>query len=765
MEERRKKAPEPGMESEQADAVSGIVETLIYQNEENGYTVCEIEDTAGNPVTVCGIIPYLSEGDRITVRGSWVTHPTYGRQFKAESFDKTLPAEEGDILRYLASGAVKGIGPKTAQKLVDTFGTDTFDVISNHPDWLEEIPGITKKKAASISEHFNAISGARSVMMFCRDFFTPQTAMKIYKKWGGAAVDRIRQNPYRLCESFTGISFRRADQIAMSLGLDASSEERLLHGAVYVLRNEAVRSGHTCLPYPDLLRCTLELLFGDDATPENARSVAAAVDRGIADLKLIPYTPPGDAAGTVYVFDARYYNAETYTAKKLTELNRTCPRMSRDDVVRLIEKSEVQSAVVYARGQREALYAAMEEGVMILTGGPGTGKTTVIKGLISIFSSLDMEIALAAPTGRAAKRMSEATSWEAKTIHRLLEMDFGGESENGAGLTDDARFLRDETNPLDADVLIIDEASMIDVSLMESLLRAVKRGARLVLIGDADQLPSVGAGNVLGDLIASGKFATVRLTEIFRQAGESLIIENAHRINEGVLPVLDRVDADFFYLRRQTEEGIRDTVCDLVANRLPRSYGEDFRKKIQVLTPSRKGLSGTDSLNAALQAALNPPARAKAEHKSRDRVFRVGDRVMQTKNNYQIEWHTDMGEEGMGVYNGDIGTVTGFDTEENLMEVRFDDRICSLDFSQLDELDHAYAVTVHKSQGSEYPCVIIPLYDCAPMLLSRNLLYTAVTRAQRMVILVGRQTVLEKMVANDRHQIRCTMLREFLLAE
>ena len=752
---------QPEKTSPQSDSVSGIVETLIYQNEENGYTVCEIEDTAGNPVTVCGIIPYLSEGDRITVRGSWVTHPTYGRQFKAESFDKTLPAEEGDILRYLASGAVKGIGPKTAQKIVDTFGTDAFDVISNHPDWLAEIPGITKKKAASISENFNAISGARSVMMFCRDFFTPQTAMKIYKKWGGAAVDRIRQNPYRLCESFSGISFRRADQIAMSLGLDASSEERLLHGAVYVLRNEAVRSGHTCLPYADLLRCTLDLLFGEEASPENARSVAAAVERGIAGLKLIPYSPPGDASGTTYIFDARYYNAETYTAKKLTELNRTCPRMAREDVVRLIEKSEVQSAVVYARAQREALNAAMEEGVMILTGGPGTGKTTVIKGLISIFGSLDMEIALAAPTGRAAKRMSEATSWEAKTIHRLLEMDFGGDSEGGS-LTDDARFMRDEANPLDADVLIIDEASMIDVTLMESLLRATKRGSRLVLIGDADQLPSVGAGNVLGDLIASGKFATVRLTEIFRQAGESLIIENAHRINEGMLPVLDRKDADFFYLRRRTEEGIRDTVCDLVANRLPRSYGEDFRKKIQVLTPSRKGLSGTDSLNAALQSVLNPPARAKAEHKSRDRVFRVGDRVMQIKNNYQIEWHTDMGEEGMGIYNGDIGTVTGFDEEAGLMEVRFDDRICSLDFSQLDELDHAWAVTVHKSQGSEYPCVVIPLYDCAPMLLSRNLLYTAVTRAAKMVILVGKQAVLEKMVENDRHQLRCTMLREFL---
>ena len=738
------------------DTVAGIVDSLIYQNEENGYTVCEIEDTAGNPVTLCGIIPYLAEGDRITARGVWVNHPVYGRQFKVDSFEKTLPAEEGDILRYLASGAVKGIGPKTAQKIVDTFGADSFDVIANHADWLCDIPGITQKKAASISEHFNAISGARAVMMFCRDFFTPQTAMKIYKKWGGAAVDRIRQNPYRLCEDITGISFRRADQIAMDLGLDPASQERILHGAVYVLRNEAAVSGHTCLPYGDLIRCTDELLFAPEDGEEHRQAIEAAVDAGIAALKLIPC----DAGGQRMIFDARYYNAETYIAKKLTELDRYCPRIPQGDALRLIEKTEVQSAVEYARAQKDALYSAMEDGVMILTGGPGTGKTTVIKGLISIFSSLDMDVALAAPTGRAAKRMSEATSYEAKTIHRLLEMDFA----EGDG--DAARFLRDGENPLDADALIIDEASMIDVLLMDSLLRAVKRGTRLVLIGDADQLPSVGAGNVLGDLIASGMFTTVRLTEIFRQSEESLIVENAHRINEGKMPVLRRPGAeDFFYLRRDSEEAIRDTVVDLAANRLPRAYGEDFRRRIQVLTPSRKGLSGTDSLNLALQAALNPPARGKAERRSRDRVFRVGDRIMQTKNNYQIEWTTEAGEEGFGVYNGDIGTVTGFDTEENLMEVRFDDRRCALDLTQVDEVDHAYAVTVHKSQGSEYPCVILPLYDCAPMLLSRNLLYTAVTRASKMVILVGKLSVLERMVENNRHQVRCTMLGEFLKKE
>ncbi len=735
-----------------ADTVSGIVETILFQNEENGYTVAEIEDTAGNPVTLAGIIPFLTESDRITAHGEWVNHPTYGRQFRVDAFEKTLPAEEGDILRYLGSGAIKGIGPKTAQKIVEKFGADSFDVISDHPDWLAEIPGITQKKAADISEQFKTMSGTRAVMMFCRDFFTPQTAMKIYKRWGSSAVERIRQNPYRLCEDFWGISFRRADQIAMSLGMEQDSSERLLQGAVYVLRTEAARSGHTCLPYDDLVSCMNDLLFGDSVTAANRQTVAAAVEKGVSLLKLVSRV----SHGTRMIGEARYYNAERGIAARLCEIERRCPRMSEADAVRIIQKTEAQSGLTYAAAQKTALLTAMREGVMILTGGPGTGKTTIIKGLISIFTSLDLKVALAAPTGRAAKRMSEATSYEAKTVHRLLEMDYSEDSES--------RFLRDESNPLDADVLIIDEASMLDVLLTDSLLRAAKRGSRLILIGDADQLPSVGAGNVLGDLIASGVFTTVRLTEIFRQSGESLIIVNAHAINEGVFPVVDRrgKDADFFYLPRSTEESIQATVIDLVKNRLPRAYGSEILPRIQVITPSRKGLSGTESLNASLQEALNPPSPKKAERKSRDRIFRTGDRVMQTRNNYSVEWETDTGDEGFGIYNGDIGTITGLDGEENLMEVRFDDRNTRLDFSQLDELDHAYAITAHKSQGSEYPVVIIPLYDCPAMLLSRNLLYTAVTRASKMVILVGKRSVLEQMIANNRHAERCTLLREFL---
>lgn len=729
------------------DSVSGIVDSIIFQNEDNGYTVCEIEDTSGDPVVLTGIIPYLTEGDKITAYGQWTTHQVYGRQFKVEFYDKTLPAEEGDMLRYLASGAVRGIGPKTAQKILERFGTDAFNVIEEHPDWLTDIPGITQKKATDISSNFKTISGARAVMMFCRDFFTPQTAMKIYKKWGGAAVDRIKNNPYLLCEDIWGISFNRADTIAMNMGLASDSDERIFHGAQYVLKSEAARSGHTCLPVNELIRCTSELLFSGEGAGEK---ITAVINKAIGDGKFVRVN---GRDGTL-IFEKSYYDAESYVAKKLFMIDKYCPRLSQKDSALMIEKCERQSGLVYAAAQKKALHSALNNGVMVLTGGPGTGKTTIIKGLISIFSTLDLDIALAAPTGRAAKRMSEATSHEAKTVHRLLEMDFTDESGS--------RFVRNEDNAIDADVIIIDEVSMMDIMLTCSLLRATKNGARVILIGDSDQLPSVGAGNVLGDIIASECFNVVRLNEIFRQSEESLIITNAHRINSGEMPVFENKNSDFFFLRRAGDEETERTVIELVKKRLPKTYGEDVLRKIQVITPSRKGMSGTENLNAHLQAALNPPSADKAEIKSRSLVFRVGDRVMQTKNNYTVEWKTDDGKEGMGVFNGDIGTVVGINRGENTMRVKFDERICDLDFTVLEEIDHAYAITVHKSQGSEYPVAIIPLYSCAPMLLSRNLLYTAVTRAAKMVILVGRADVLAYMVGNCHEARRCTMLETFL---
>lgn len=729
------------------DTVEGVVEALVYQNEENGYTVCSVEETGGVLITAVGILPYVNEGDKVFLRGQWTNHAVYGRQFKVESFEKREPVEEGDILRYLASGAVKGIGPKTAQKLVEKFGRDTLEVIENHGDWLSEIPGITKAKAQKISESYREISGARSVMLFCQNFFPPKTAMRIYKKWGGGAVERIRENPYRLCGAIDGISFRRADQIAAQLGMEEDAVERVRQGLAHVLSNESVKSGHVCLPEELLISCAVNLLFAGDTA--RVPLVAECLRLSIEENDLVAVTKDGRRM----VFLPSFFRAETYVAKKLKQLARNAAHMSLSDVERMIDKSETESGIRYAKMQRQAIRDALLNGVMVLTGGPGTGKTTIIKGLISIFRAMDYSIALAAPTGRAAKRMSEATSYEAKTIHRLLEMDM---------TVEEGRFLRNDKEPLDEDVIIIDEASMVDILLMEALLKAVKNGTRLLLIGDVDQLPSVGAGNVLSDVCASGMFRVDRLTEVFRQSESSLITVNAHRINRGEIPELKRTDADFFYLKRETEEGIRDTVIDLVKNRLPRSYGGEIVNRIQIITPSRKGLSGTELLNMGLQAALNPPSPDKRERRSRDVVFREGDRVMQTRNDYGIEWESTGGKAGMGVYNGDIGVVLSIDGESESMEIQFDDRRCVYDFGMLDELEHAWAVTVHKSQGSEYPVVILPLFRCAPLLLNRNLLYTAVTRASKMVILVGSYQILTQMIENNQHMERCTLLAEFL---
>ncbi len=752
--EPQQKIDEPNTAPQEDDTVSGIVDSIIYQNDENGYVVCELEDSEGYPVTITGVIPYLTEGDKITAHGKWVNHKVYGKQFEVKTYEKTLPAEEGDILRYLASGAVKGIGPKTAQKIVEMFGTDSFTIIDEHPDWLCEVPGITQKKAQSISESFKSISGARNVMLFCKDLFTPQTAMKIYKKWGGAAVDKIKNNPYRLCEDFRGISFSRADSIAMQNGLDPVSYDRIVHGALYVIRAESMRSGHTCIPLDELNRCVCDLLYSGEA--DKRGRVSEVVEEALTRLELVPVKK----SGIRYIYEPRTYSAELYIAEKLKKISSLCPKMNVSDSALLIQKCERQSGITYASLQKEALLTAMSEGVMVLTGGPGTGKTTIIKGLISIFSSLDYKISLAAPTGRAAKRMSEATSHEAKTIHRLLEMDAGGDLEG-----DGARFLRDENNTLESDVVIIDESSMIDVYLMQSLLKSIKNGARLILIGDSDQLPSVGCGNVLGDIISSGVYPTVRLTEIFRQSESSLIITNAHMINDGIMPILDRrgADSDFFFMKRDSEEDIAATVVDLLCRRLPKTYGSDLIQKAQIITPSKKGLSGTDNLNSAVQSILNPAGNGKKEKKSRDVVFREGDRIMQTKNNYTAEWESEDGRVGMGIYNGDIGTILSIDFDENQLKAKFDEKIYTLDFTSLDEIDHAYAITVHKSQGSEYPFVIIPLYDCAPMLQTRNLLYTAVTRGARMVILVGKLTTLSTMVENNRRVPRCTLLPDFII--
>ncbi len=731
------------MVNDEKITVSGTVDSVIYSSDETGYTVCEIEDENGLPVVLVGTMPYISEGDTVTAVGRWTHHATYGKQFKVDMYEKTLPSSSAEILRYLASGAVKGIGPKTAEKIVSKYGEDSFDVIENHPDWLAELPGITRRKADDICSAFIEMSGARNVMMFCADYFGSATSMKIYRKWGGKAVDMIRANPYRLCEDFTGIGFRRADAIATSCGLPNDSDERLEAGIIHTLKTAAQSGGHTCLPREQLIRIAADLLSVSED------KLSPVVDRQCATAKLVCSSREGQD----YIYLSRYRSAEVYCADKLRQLNRTCPKIDPGDIGGFIERVEKESGIKYAALQRDAVAAALSGGVMILTGGPGTGKTTVIKGLLSIFSSMGLDVALAAPTGRAAKRMSEACGCEAKTVHRLLEMEHNDDEE--------PKFFRNQSCYLDEDAVIVDETSMVDIILLEALLKAAKPGCRLIFIGDRDQLPSVGAGNILADIIDSKAFVTVCLTEVFRQARESRIIVNAHLINEGKLPITDNRSPDFFFLRRSDDRAIAATVADLCKNRLPKAYGESISEEIQVITPSRKGAVGTDELNALLQSQLNPPSPKKKERGAHGIIIRDCDRVMQNRNNYDIEWEKD-GYEGLGIFNGDIGTVSSIDFPSESLELSFDGRSCTYDFSQLDELEHAYAITVHKSQGSEYPVVIIPLYSCAPMLLTRNLLYTAVTRASRMVILVGKTEILSAMVENNKSVVRHTGLRELL---
>jgi len=717
----------------------GTVDCIRYTAEDTCFVICDIETDEGELETLIGVMPYIAEGDSLTVYGKWEHNPKYGRQFRVENFEKVLPADAASILRYLSSRAIRGIGPKTAIKIVDEFGDDTFDIIENHPDWLAQIPGINKKKAEEIREDFIEKAGVRNTIIFFRDYFGVAITMKIHKKWGGSAVEIAKNNPYRLCDEIDGIGFEKADGMAINMGFEKNSPDRIKSGVLYVLSHNAYQNGHVCLPREKLIGATAKLLGVTEKEADDAISVLLSEDK-------IKYSVFDNVK---YMYDKIAYNAEKYISQKLILIDTTTPKINTDDVSVYIEKEEKVCGIKFASLQKQAIADSLRNGVMILTGGPGTGKTTIVKALIDIFTSMDMKVVLTAPTGRAAMRMSEATMQEAKTIHRLLEM---GYSEG-----DKANFSRDENNLLEEDVIIIDEASMVDNLLMYSLLKAVKPGARLIIIGDYDQLPSVGAGNVLHDLISSEAFATVRLNEIFRQAQTSLIVTNAHAINEGMMPDLTKVDSDFFYLPRSTNEDIALTVADLCKNRLPKTYGTDMVNKIQVITPSRRGEGGTDNLNYLLQEKLNPSDKNKAEFKYKNTTYRIGDRVMQVRNNYDLEWSRDSGT-GHGVFNGDIGVIVNMNLKDREMEIAFDDRHITYGFDLLDDLELAYAITVHKSQGSEYPIVIFPAYNAPPMLLTRNLLYTAVTRAQKMVIVVGYRHIIENMVSNNRQVMRYTGL-------
>ena len=743
---------EPNAEPTADDAgllrLTGSIEHVIYANEDNGFAICDLGTESGDLITITGTLPYVGEGDSVTVYGKWVHNPKYGRQFRVETCERQMPADANSMLRYLASGAIKGIGPKIAQRIVDEFGDETFDVIEHHPEWLANVSGISRKSAKSIGADFAEKAGIRSAMMFFRDFFGAAATVRIYKRYGGNAVELAKKNPYRLCEEIEGIGFERADRMARDLGLATDSEDRICSGICYLLSSNAQANGHVCLPRDKTVQGAARLLGVDETAVNDALELLLAREQVHAER----------LGGIELLYDKKQYENEKYIATKLLLLDRVCPAMETANIGAFIDREQAETGVRYADLQRRAISDALENGVMLLTGGPGTGKTTVVRALLHIFSSMGLKIALTAPTGRAAKRLSESTSCEARTIHRLLE--YGGEESGGRG-----RFMRDESNLLEENVLIVDEASMVDSLLMGALLRAVKPGSRLVLIGDADQLPSVGAGNVLRDLIDSGRFATVRLTEIFRQAQKSLIVTNAHAINRGELPRLDVKDNDFFFMPRSEDASITATVAQLCGIRLPRTYGAMATTGTQVIVPSRKGEAGTEHLNVVLQATLNPPSPEKREHRFREITYREGDRVMQVRNNYDMEWERDNGMAGAGIFNGDVGVIESIDPTGGNMRIRFEDRTVTYEFSLLEDLEPAYAVTVHKSQGCEYPIVILPLGTVPPMLRSRNLLYTAVTRAQCIVIVVGREDVLADMVRNNRQTMRYTGLSERLRRE
>ncbi len=728
------------------EEVTGTVESVVYRNEQNGYTILEVSTDKKELVTVVGTMPFVSEGENITVRGSYVVHSEYGRQLKADSFEKRIPEQPDAILKYLSSGVIKGIGPKTAEKIVEKYGADTFEVMSNHPDWLADFKGISPRRALEIGDEIRRQMGFYRLFDFCRDVVPMHVALRIYQNYGERAVEQLRTNPYALCGKIRGFSFTAADQIAMGAGGAPDARERVLGATVRVLERACETGGHACLPVKQVVIEVASLLELDPKeVAEHEKDFVLEKQIGYLHRK---------ADSLLYI--NRFYEAERSIAGRLLQLDRACVRYRVEDMEPLVNRAMLESGLEYAAMQRKAIFEAASSGVLIITGGPGTGKTTIIKALIRIYESMGCEVALAAPTGRAAKRMAESTACEARTIHRLLEVEFRDEADGDEGAT----FARNEHNLLDADIIIIDEASMIDMFLMQALLAAIRPGARLVLLGDCDQLPSVGAGNVLHDLINSGCFNIVRLTEIFRQGSESLIVTNAHRINRGEMPVTDARDKDFFFMKREGGALI-STLAEVTAKRLPATYGVSAFDKIQVITPTRKGAAGTEALNQLLQAELNPPAKDKAEKKFRNVVFREGDKVMQIRNNYDLTWDED-GKERFGIYNGDIGVIGKIYDRQSYMMVSFDGREVKYGFDLLEDLELAYAITVHKSQGSEYPFVVMPVTDFPPMLMTRNLLYTAVTRAKTMAVLIGREDALSRMVENDREAVRYTGLCDML---
>lgn len=712
--------------------IAGKVYGIIYQNPSNGYTVCEIDSKTDGLFTATGYMPYISEGESINVTGSWTVHPDYGEQLHVTSYETILPTDESAILDYLSSGIIYGVKAATAKKIVDYFGCDALNIMLTDPMRLSEIKGISESRAEKIGKSYLEIQSMQSIMMFLQQYgISTGLAVKVHSILGSGAVSQIKENPYILCDMVDGISFKTADGIAHARGMSKTLPSRLRSGIKYILKAAAYDRGHTYLPESELKSLASEGL----SVPEN--EISGQLDSLFAsgDLK-----SDGDNCYLSYFFDA-----EQYVASRINSLGVFVPpfTMSDAEIDDMILSAEKSAGITLDVQQRLAVTESTRHNAVVITGGPGTGKTTAINTIIKVLNAMHLSIALAAPTGRAAKRMTEVTGIEAKTIHRLLCIQPGEDSQI-------ARFAYNESNPLPFDAVILDEVSMVDILLMNSFLRALKKGAKVIFSGDSDQLPSVGPGNVLADICKSGRVPVIQLTHIFRQALESLIITNAHKINAGIMPEIDRRDNDFFFMRRGDSDAVALTVCDLYKNRIPKSYGINPITSIQVLCPSKKGTCGTHNLNRLLQEFTNPKSDLKAEHSYGKTVFREGDKVMQIKNNYDILWEKENGETGSGIFNGDMGIIESISVKDRQMLIIFDDdKRTEYSFNDLDYLELAYAITVHKSQGSEFHTVIMPMCHTAPMLMCRNLLYTAVTRAKKMVIMVGSPSECEIMVKNN----------------
>ena len=724
--------------------LSGSVEDVIYKNADNGYTVINLGCDEGL-IAVVGNLGDVNEGERLSLRGGWITSPKYGRQFKAAMCERSMPETESEISAYLGSGVIKGLGPAIAKKIVKQFGTEALDIIDNDCMQLTVIKGITSDKALYISNEYHKITGVNEVIKFLGEYnFGPAHAISVWSAFEHDSIKQIKTNPYILCTSGIDIDFRSVDRMAADLGFDAENSDRVRAGIVYVLHENA-NAGHTCLPTEKLRESVCDNLGIE------RRQFESCLD----DCEEKDWVVRITLGKREFVYLPEYYLAETYIAKKLAFMLRTSAQYEKDysDEIREVEFSE---NIQYEDLQRAAISACLTGSVFILTGGPGTGKTTTLNGVIKILKAQKKRILLCAPTGRAAKRMSDLTGEPARTIHRLLEVDFTAKGE--------LKFKRNETNPLPADVVIADEMSMVDALLMCSLVRAIKPTSKFIMVGDSNQLPSVGAGNVLKDLIASHYIPSVELKEIFRQAAQSLIVTNAHRIVNGEFPVLDDRQNDFFFMNKSLESDIAELVIQLAKQRLPDTYGFSPIDDIQVLCPTKMGMAGTKELKKQLQSALTPPSQNKAELKFFDVIFRTGDKVMQTKNDYDVLW-TKNNEKGSGIFNGDIGIIRSVDRFSQNVTIDFEGRVAIYTSEMLRRLEHAYAITIHKSQGSEYDAVIIPITAFTHNLLYRNLLYTGVTRAKKMIIVIGTKELVKTMVDNNRKMLRYSLLRPLLEKE